>query len=190
MRSHVLMVRVGSTNGYKVSSVKNICNLLSPGNNEVIGFPADSKVSNMPFGLQEMVTGATNRATAVWIPGTIAVGIESGLEYLIPLPWWKRILSKIPVLGERFLKNVIFICLSVVCVIAPNGEKIYSTSSGMITPSEVVIESMKRGWTTGQVLADWYGGDEHDPRYILSYGRVCRQDSLEDAVKHALVFVL
>jgi non-canonical (house-cleaning) NTP pyrophosphatase len=182
--SDTLIIKVGSTLKDKVEPVDYIFKHCVAGHNEVIGLPAKSGVSDQPFGMKETMQGATNRAEDVWSPGTIAIGIEGGLVPLPDLnPLWKKILSKVPVIGKKFASQRIYLCMAVVAMKDGKGNLYYSTSAGMQFPAEEIEEARQRGVTVGVVLAYKFGGDHHDPRAILSFNRVHRRDSIQEAVK-------
>lgn len=185
--SNELIVKVGSTSIHKVNPVRSAFKYMVPGQTSVIGIPTKTGVSEMPYGMKETMQGATNRAESVWEPGIVAFGIEGGMIDLPNLsPWWKRALSYVPVIGERFTAPDIYLCMAVVAMKAPDGRIFYSTTAGMQFPGWAVRAARKNNLTVGQVLAYYYGGDPTDPRYIVSFGRTHRSDSIEDAVKLAM----
>lgn len=183
-------IEVGSTSVHKVGPVQRVCKIITPLSVQVTGHEVETLVSNQPFGMKETMRGAENRANAVWSPGKIAIGIEGGL---IDLPSQMNIfntfLSKIPFLGKKYRKPIVYLCVAVVAVKDINGQMYYATSAGMQFPSDAIAEAKRRGVTVGVVLADLYGGDHTDPRAIISFNRVHRGDSIEEAVKLALMNV-
>jgi non-canonical (house-cleaning) NTP pyrophosphatase len=180
----VSIVKVGSTSIHKVGPVRSAFRSIVPGHSFVIGVPTKTGVSEMPYGMKETMRGATNRAEAVWEPGIISFGIEGGMVDLPNLsPWWKRLASHLPKIGNRFASSDIYLCMAVIAMKDTNGRIYYSTSAGMQFPAWVVKEAKKENLTTGQVLSRRFGGDPTDPRYIISFGRTHRGDSIEDAVK-------
>lgn len=182
--THDYIVKVGSTSVHKVGPVRSSFRQIVPGSSLVIGVPTKTGVSDMPYGMKETMRGATNRAEAVWEPGIISFGIEGGMVDLPSLsPWWKRMLSNLPKIGNRWSTPDIYLCMAVVVMKDMNGKIYYSTSAGMQFPAWVVEQAKKNNQTTGQVLAHRFGGDPTDPRYIISFGRTHRGDSIEDAVK-------
>lgn len=182
--SNPLIVKVGSTSVHKVGPVRSAFRSVVPGTTQVVGFPVKTGVSDMPYGIKETMRGATNRAEAVWEPGIVSFGIEGGIVDLPNLsPLWKRVLSHLPVIGKRFNCPRIYLCMAVVAMKDRKGNLYYATSAGMQFPNWVVAEAKKNNVTVGEVLARAYDGDPTDPRYIVSFGRTHRSDSIEDAVK-------
>lgn len=187
MSNNALIVKVGSTSIHKVDPVRSAFRSVVPGTTLVIGRPVKTGVSEMPYGMKEIMRGATNRAEAVWEPDIIAFGIEGGVVDMPNLsPLWKRAMSHLPMIGKRFDCPLIYLCMAVVAMKDRYGKLYYSTSAGMQLPAWTVEEAKKKNITVGEVLARAYGGDPTDPRYIVSFGRSHRRDSIEDAVKLAM----
>lgn len=176
-----LIVRVGSTSIHKVEPVRRVFKMNVPAPAEILGIACKTGVSEQPYGMEETMRGAINRAEAVWLPGTIAIGIEGGLIDLPLIPWWKKILSKVPFFGKKI--PITYLCMAVVVMKDYRGKMYFATSAGMQFPSDEIAEAKKLGVTVGDVLAKKYGGDPTDPRYTLSFGRVHRSDSIEEAIK-------
>lgn len=169
-----IIIHVGSESKHKVDAVRAVIKLITPGPVDVIGHPAKSGVSDQPYGMEETMCGALNRALYVWSPGQIAIGIEGGLVNL-------------PDKFRTYVKEAPWLCMAVVCLMDRNSKTYFSTSAGMQFPTKDVDEAQKRGRTVGKILADKYGGDHTDPRAIISNDRVNRRDSIEEAVKLALL---
>lgn len=77
---------MGSTNKGKIDAVKLCFNNYDDYKHaEVVGINIDSKVSNQPIGLDEIITGAKNRAKGAYeaSPCVLGVGIEAGI-FLVP----------------------------------------------------------------------------------------------------------
>lgn len=75
-----MRILVGSVNEVKVRAVREIL-LLYPAyaGTEVLGREVDSGVGEQPHSLHDTVTGAMNRAKAVWEEGALGVGLEGGM---------------------------------------------------------------------------------------------------------------
>lgn len=74
-----MKVAVGSKNPVKVNATKNILEKIY-GEVEVISVDVDSEVPHQPFGMNETIQGAINRAKNAYSDDfDISVGIESGL---------------------------------------------------------------------------------------------------------------
>ena len=174
-----LIIHIGSTSPHKVNPVKNFCKIYVPGPVVIKDFAVNSGVRDQPYGLRETACGAINRAIAVWSKNIISIGIEGGI---IELPVSDTLWD----IGYTTEVERVYLCVAVVAVMDRNGKIYMSTSSGMQFPSSAVMAAQKQDITIGKILANEYGGDHTDPREILSFGRVHRRDSIEDAVKLAL----
>jgi len=183
MRETIL---VGSTSPHKVFGTDLATKTIPFLDAYVTGSSTNSGVSDQPYGIKEILLGAHNRANAVWRLGIVAIGIESGLIEIPNLSFWKRLLARIPCLGDRYRKQIIYCCMTVVVAIDHSGNVHYAISNGMQFPTDAVLTARQQNTTVGKVLAAKYGGDHTDPRRIISSGFVCRQDSITEAVKLVL----
>lgn len=181
MIKNPLIIRVGSTSIHKVKPVEKVCRLDVRGPVEVIGVPdIDSKVSPHPYGMNETMCGSINRAIGAWLPGTISVGIEGGIVEL-PTQYLESL---------NIQTDPIMICMAIITIMDRNKEMYFGSSSGMQIPYDVIVEAKQRDITFGMVLAERYGGDHTDPREILSFGRVHRCESIEEAVRNTIFNIL
>jgi inosine/xanthosine triphosphatase len=75
-----MRIVVGSKNPAKVEAVREILQQYPHLKDaEVAGMEVNSNVSDQPKSLDEITTGATNRAKAAFVDCTYSVGIESGV---------------------------------------------------------------------------------------------------------------
>ena len=135
---------------------------------------AASGVNPQPFGREETIRGARNRAmaAAVYHPGRIAIGIENGL----------------------FEVEDGFSDVGIVVVKMADLEVVAETE-GVIFPRPVVKEAMRRGFdqvTAGQILAEIHNGecDPQDPHRFLTNGRKPRIKILSATIYAAIIETL
>lgn len=188
-----MIINVGSESIHKLGPAIEVCQDIYPllwKNNvfEIKGHKVKTGVSEQPYGINETMTGAINRAEAVWKLGTIALGIEGGLvDINNSQSILNRIVKYIPFFGKKFYRDPIYLCLAVVVAIDVYGQKYFATSAGMHFPLEDILRAKKNNITVGQELAKFYGGDHTDPRSMLSFGKTTRRESIKEAIKLAFV---
>jgi len=121
----------------------------------------DSRVNTQPFGHEETLLGARNRAIAakVFRPGSIAIGIESGI-FKIENGYEDR--------------AIVVACLG--------DLEFVETSAGLALPMDIVEQARLLGFentTFGQVLAASHPEVDHrDPHRFLTDGKTSRIDLL------------
>ncbi len=82
-----MLITVGSKNPNKIQAVKEAFRLFARFEEARFeSFAASSGVSDQPIGLEEILTGARQRAVHAFSKGILSVGLESGL---IPVPMTK-----------------------------------------------------------------------------------------------------
>jgi len=137
------------------------------------GVTTSSHVNEQPEGFAEIFSGAVTRARSARTqrPGTIAIGIESGIICFNDIDF--------PITFD----------IAIVVVYALDGRRIVTTSSAIPFPEDCVAAAKERGFATttvGSVIAERFGGDPADPHLTLTGGKLSRKDTLTDALVAAL----
>lgn len=165
-----MKVAVGSKNPVKVNATRNILEKIY-GEVEVISVDVDSEVPHQPFGIDETVKGAINRAKNAYSNDfDISVGIESGLMETpnsitgyIDLQW---------------------------CAVFDGDKITLGVSSGFEYPP-TVIEEVLEGKEVGDVMDKVTGVDNLGQKTgavsYLSKGMLDRTENTEQCVLTAMI---
>jgi inosine/xanthosine triphosphatase len=165
-----MKVVVGSKNPVKLNATRNVLERIYP-NIEVSSVDIDSEVPDQPFGLDQTIEGAINRAkNAYSVEFDLSVGIESGLMEtpnsltgFIDLQW---------------------------CAIYDGDKTTIGVSSGFEYPPEVVKEVLK-GVEVGDVMDRVTGvedlGQKKGAVSILSHDMLNRTENTEQCVLTAMI---
>jgi len=163
-------VAVGSRNPVKISAAENIFSKIY-GEIEVIGLDVDSCVGEQPFGLDETIKGAINRAKKAYSDDLdFGVGVESGLmktphsiSGYIDLQW---------------------------CAIFDGDKITLGVSSGFEYPP-CVIENVLNGKEVGDVMDRVTGikelGEKMGAVSYLSKGMLDRTQNTEQCILMAMI---
>ena len=165
-----MKVAVGSRNPVKVNATKNILDKIY-GEIEVVSIDADSEVPDQPFGIDQTIEGAINRAKNAYSDEfDISIGIESGLMETpnsltgyIDLQW---------------------------CAVFDGNKITLGVSSGFEYPSSV-IEEVLNGKEVGDVMDKVTGvtnlGQKKGAVSHLSKGMLDRTENTEQCVLTAMI---
>ncbi len=165
-----MKVAVGSKNPVKVNATKNILEKIY-GKVEVVSVDVDSGVPHQPFGIDETVKGAINRAKNAYSADfDMGVGIESGLMETpdsitgyIDLQW---------------------------CAVFDGDKITLGVSSGFEYPPSVIKEVLK-GKEVGDVMDKVTGVDNLGQKTgavsYLSKGMLDRTENTEQCVLTAMI---
>ena len=166
-----MKVAVGSKNPVKVKATKNILEKIYE-DLEVVSVDADSQVPSQPFGLDQTIDGAINRAKNAYSAGDfdLSVGIESGLMETpnsitgyIDLQW---------------------------CAVFDGDKITLGVSSGFEYPP-MVIEEVLKGVEVGDVMDKVTGvedlGEKAGAVSYLSRGMLDRTENTEQCVLTAMI---
>lgn len=165
-----MKVIVGSKNPVKLKATENILNRIY-NDLEVTGIEVKSDVPDQPFGLDETIKGAINRAKNAYSVGyDLSVGIESGLMEIpdsitgyIDLQW---------------------------CAIYDGVKTTLGVSSGFEYPPNVIKEVLK-GFEVGDVMDKVTGvenlGQKKGAVSHLSHNMLDRTENTEQCVLTAMI---
>ncbi len=165
-----MKVAVGSRNPVKVKATQNVLKKIYK-NLEVVSVDADSGVPSQPFGLEQTIEGAVNRAkNAFSMEFDLSVGIESGLMETpnsitgyIDLQW---------------------------CAVFDGDRITLGVSSGFEYPPRVIDEVLK-GCEVGDVMDKVTGvenlGEKAGAVSYLSRGMLDRTGNTEQCVLTAMI---
>ena len=165
-----MKVAVGSRNPVKVNATKNVLDKIY-GEVEAVSIDADSRVPDQPFGIDQTIEGAINRAKNAYSDEfDISVGIESGLMETpnsltgyIDLQW---------------------------CAVFDGDKITLGVSSGFEYPP-TVIEEVLNGKEVGDVMDEVTGvtnlGQKTGAVSHLSKGMLDRTENTEQCVLTAMI---
>jgi len=165
-----MLVVVGSGNPVKIKATRNVLEKIY-GNVEVTGIDVDSEVPDQPFGMDETIKGAINRAKNAYSDEfNMSVGIESGLMETpgsitgyIDLQW---------------------------CAIFDGVNITLGVSAGFEYPPEVILEVLN-GKEVGEVMDRITGIDKLGQKTgavsYLSKGLLDRTENTEQCVLTAMI---
>jgi inosine/xanthosine triphosphatase len=165
-----MKVVVGSKNPVKLNATRNVLERIYS-NIEITSVDADSEVPDQPFGLDQTIEGAINRAKNAYSDKyDLSVGIESGLMKTpnsltgyIDLQW---------------------------CAIFDGDKITIGVSSGFEYPPEVVLEVLN-GVEVGDVMDKITGvqelGQKKGAVSILSHDMLNRTENTEQCVLTAMI---
>ena len=163
-------VAVGSKNPVKVNATRNVLEKIY-GKINVIGVAVDSGVPHQPFGKDETIQGAVNRAKNAYSDDfDLSIGIESGLMEI---------------------KNSITGYIDLQWCAVFDGNKItLGVSSGFEYPP-MVIEEVLKGVEVGDVMDKVTGvnklGQKAGAVSFLSKGMLDRTENTEQCVLTAMI---
>ena len=158
-------IAIGTTSELKVRALRNAVSRLGI-DAEVIPHKTDSKVSSQPFGYDEIILGATNRATQCKneLDADISIAVESGLVQL----------------GEQYFD------IACVCAISKDDRKSFAYSSGYFVPEWMVKEIKESNVELGYMTQKLSGDVDKDPLKYFSHGAIKREELLSQAILLAL----
>jgi inosine/xanthosine triphosphatase len=167
----MIRIVVGSKSDLKVRAVQHAIDRIGL-EAEVVGVQTSSGVPEQPYGREQTVEGATNRARAAYDSGTggcYAVGIENGI---------------VPAVSHEHALDLAYIV-----IIDPSGRRIVRKSIGVVVPTDLVEASLasKQTQTAGALEAMRSGCDPADPHRVWSKGATDRETILANALYNALL---
>ncbi len=170
----VRLVAVGSTNPVKVAAARRVIHYFWP-EAEVVAVQVASGVSATPWGVEETVAGARQRAlrARAQLDADLGVGLEGGLE-------------DVPEARGIFLSGW--------AAVATRDERVYLGSGGRAPLPPSLVEAVRRGEELGPAM-DRLSGQENTKHTvgsvgILTRGFVQRESQFAVALAYALVPLL
>lgn len=165
-----MKVAVGSKNPVKVKATENVLKRIYK-DLEVISIDVDSQVPDQPFGIDQTIHGAVNRAKNAYSSGfNLSVGVESGLME-----------TPHSLTGYMDLQW---------CAVFDGNRTTLGVSSGFEYPP-CVIEKVLEGFEVGDVMDQVTGisnlGEKWGAVSYLSKGLLNRTENTEQCILTAMI---
>ncbi len=167
-------VAVGTTNPVKIEATQKVIHTYWP-HAEIIAVPVPSGVADQPWGIEETVRGARQRANAALqaTHADLGIGLEGGVE-------------EVPEAGGLFLSGW-------AAVITREGHISYGSGGRVLLPPKL-IHALRQGQELGPAM-DHLSGRENTKHTvgsvgILTRGFVTRASQFAVALAYALVPLL
>lgn len=140
---------------------------------EIVAMKANSQVAGQPFGYEEIIKGARNRAQQVLRESQVdwGVGVENGL------------ISVASLTGQYF-------DVAAVIILTKQGQESVNFSTAYFVPGFIVREIRKKGVEFGHIIQRLAGGGEKDPMKYFSQGKIKREEMLAQAIEAALAKII
>ena len=160
-----MKIGIGTTSELKIRALENALSKCG-GEIEILSVKTDSGVPNQPFGFDEMMEGARNRAHGIIsvMHPDIAIAVESGL---------------VEVGGKHF-------DIACVIVVTEDGEEFVSYSAGYFVPDWIIKEIKEKNTEFGYITQRLSGDTDKDPIKYFSDNVVKREELLSQAILIAL----
>lgn len=186
-----MIIAVGSRNKTKIEAVQraiygesHVQCYPSFVSDEIKGYNIASQVRDQPFGMEETMRGATNRASGAFTLGSreghcrFSLGIEAGL---MEIPFLTH-----PDGSPRYEEKTL-------CLLYDGDRYLFGSSAGFEHPKAVIdcvvtdnvdiSEAYRRcGFTNSPKI-----GEEKGCVNLLTHGRVTRDQEIADAVRRVLI---
>lgn len=161
-----MKIAIGTTSELKIRALKNA--LVAIGvDAEVLFCKADSKIAAQPFGYDEMILGAKNRAMHCKkeFEPDISIAVENGLVSI----------------GDNYFD------IACIYAVSKENEESISFSSGYFVPEWIIKEIKENNTEFGFITQKLAGDADKDPLKYFSGGIIKREDVLSQAIAVALV---
>ena len=164
-----MKIAIGTTSELKVRALKSALDQFGV-EAEIMPIKVDSGISHQPFGYEETIKGARNRAKEALdkLSPDISVGVENGLIEI-----------------EKNYFDVAY-----VCVISKENEESISFSAGLPIPQWMIDEIKEKNTEGGEITKRLSGDTEKDVGKYFSNGKIKREELLKDAILLALLKIL
>lgn len=163
-----MKIVLGTTSELKIRATKTA--LLKLGvDAEVVGLKTDSSVSDQPFGMEEILEGAANRAKKALseAQADLGIGIENGIIKIDELERW----AEVPA----------------VVAVSSDGTKSFSLGVTYPLPDWAVEDIKKNNSELGFIIQKLDPRSEKDPIKYFSADTIKREETLSEAIVCALI---
>ncbi|MDQ5969065.1 MAG: inosine/xanthosine triphosphatase [Patescibacteria group bacterium] len=161
-----MKIAIGTTSELKVRALKSAVVQIDL-DAEIIPHKTDSGVSVQPFGYDEIILGATNRAMQCKkdLDCDISLSVESGLVKI----------------GDDYFD------IACVCAISKDGNKSFTYSAGYFVPEWMIREIKENKTELGFITQRLSGDTDKDPLKYFSNNVIKREELLSQAIILAIV---
>lgn len=161
-----MRIAIGTTSELKIRALKMALDKIKI-EAEILSVKANSGVSDEPFGYEETIKGAKNRAkqSLEEKKPDLAVGIENGLIKI----------------EENYFD------IACIYIVSKEGEESLSFSSGYFVPDWAIKEIKEKNTELGEITKKNLGDSDKDPVKFFSNGTIRRDEWLSQSVLFALM---
>ena len=164
----MVKIILGTTSELKIRAAKEAFKILdiTP---EIITVKSKSEVPNQPFGVEQILTGAKNRAKNAFQleKADFAIGIENGIMKIDQFNKWTEILA--------------------VVVISSDGKESCAQGLAYPLPNWAVEEIKKENSEMGYVIQKLNPALEKDPISYFSDGKIKREETITQTIVAAML---
>lgn len=166
-----MKIVLGTTSDLKIRAAKEAFKILGI-NPEIITVKSESGVANQPFGLDQILTGAKNRAkNALQLHlADLGIGIENGIIKIDQINKWMETLA--------------------VAVIDGDGKESFALGSAYPLPDWVVKKIHNENSELGHVIQKLDPKLDKDPINYFSDGKIKREDTITQAIVFAMLEIV
>lgn len=163
-----MKIVIGTTSDLKIRAVKEAFRILKI-EPEIITEKSDSEVPDQPFGIEQIIQGAENRAKNAFksTEADLAIGIENGIIRLEQANKWMETLA--------------------VAVVSSDGKTSIGLGSAYPVPDWAVETIKSENTEMGKVIQKLDPNLEKDPISYFSGGRIKREETITQAVVSAML---
>lgn len=163
-----MKIVLGTTSELKIRAAKEAFKILdiSP---EIIAVKSESGVPNQPFGMEQILTGAKNRAGNALKAqeAEFAIGIENGIIKIDQMNKWMDTLAVVVILEDGKASSAIGLAYPI--------------------PGWVVDEIKRESSELGHVVQKLNPALEKDPINYFSDGKIKREETITQAIVSAML---
>lgn len=166
-----MKIAIGTTSKLKIRAVEAALQKMKV-SAEIIPQQTESKVSDQPFGFEEVLEGAKNRAkdSLDSTKADMGIGIENGIVYQGSINGWFD--------------------LPCVAIVTSSGQLAYSFGATDKIPDWMIDRIKKEKTELGFIIQELSGASEKDPIAFFSDNLMRREDIIAEAVACALFEII
>lgn len=163
-----MKIIIGTTSELKIRAAREAFRILNI-DPEISTVKSDSEIPDQPFGIDQIITGAKNRAKNALVsnPADFSIGIENGIIHVEQLNKWMETLA--------------------VVVVASDGRISVGLGSAYPVPDWAVEIIEKENTELGKVIQKLNPDLEKDPINYFSDGTIKREETITQAVVSAML---